>query len=56
MFQHLSLLNSVRERAKRIEKENIELRLKIDELRIVGKAKCLLIEKHGMSSLRHTDT
>jgi response regulator NasT len=39
----------VRERVKRIEKENIELRLKIDELRIVGKAKCLLIEKHGMS-------
>ncbi|HHU04977.1 MAG TPA: ANTAR domain-containing protein [Clostridiales bacterium] len=50
MFQQtLSLLNSVRERVKRIEKENIELRLKIDELRIVGKAKCLLIEKHGMS-------
>lgn len=47
--QSLSLLNSVRERLKRIEKENIELRLKVDEMRIVGKAKCLLVEKLGMN-------
>jgi len=48
-LQALSLLNSTRERLKRVEQMNLQLRLEIDELRIIGKAKCLLIEKLRMS-------
>lgn len=47
--QSLSLIYATRERVKRVEKENIDLRAKIEEIRIVDRAKCVLIACLKMS-------
>jgi len=47
--QTLSLIHATRERVKRVEKENINLRTKIDEIRIINRAKCVLMEYLKMS-------
>jgi len=47
--QTLSLIHATQERLKRIEKENVNLRTKIDEIRIINRAKCVLIEYLKMS-------
>jgi len=47
--QSLSLIFASRERLKRAEKENIDLRAKIEEIRVVNRAKCVLIACLKMS-------
>jgi response regulator NasT len=45
----LSLARSVQNRVKRIQAENTQLKQKIDDIRIINRAKCLLISYMKMS-------
>lgn len=47
--QALSLINAKQERLKRIEIENANLKTKIDEIKLVNRAKCCLIQYLNMS-------
>lgn len=45
----LKLVEAARHRMWALREENARLRLKLEELRLVGRAKCLLIERRGMT-------
>lgn len=47
--QSICLAVSSRQRRMRIEKENTKLKKKLEELRLVDRAKCMLIAYEGMS-------
>jgi response regulator NasT len=47
--QALSLMTAKQERLKRVEIENAKLRSKIDEIKIVNRAKCTLIQYLNMT-------
>ena len=47
--QALSLMTAKQERLKRAEMENAKLRSKIDEIKIVNRAKCTLIQYLNMT-------
>lgn len=45
----VSLAKAARSRIKRVQAENARLKQKIDDIRVVDRAKCLLISSMGMS-------
>ncbi len=49
MIQSVQLLCGTCERLRRMERKTATLESKMDEIRKVNKAKCLLIEKNGMT-------
>jgi len=49
LWSALSLAKSVQNRIKRIQNENTQLRQKIEDIRIIDRAKCLLISYMNMS-------
>ena len=49
IIQSLQLLCSTCERLRRMEQKTASLESKMDEIRKVNRAKCLLIEKNGMT-------
>jgi len=48
LWSALSLAKSVQNRIKRIQAENVQLKQKIDDIRIINRAKCLLISCMNM--------
>lgn len=49
VFQALRLLGAVRKRLLRLQNENHKLHRKLEELRVIDHAKCILIELQGMT-------
>ena len=49
LSQCFSLLTSVRGKISQLKRENSKLQTKLDEVKIISQAKCLLIEKKGCS-------
>lgn len=49
LHQALKLVLAARSRFLGLEKENVKLQSKIEEIRLVDRAKCALIEKKGLS-------
>lgn len=49
VFQSLRLMTAMRRRLTRLENENHKLQRKLEDIRIINRAKCLLIEFRGMS-------
>jgi len=49
LWSALSLAKSVQNRVKRIQAENVQLRQQIEDLRIIDRAKCILISFMKMS-------
>ncbi len=49
VFQVLRLLTATRKRLLRLEKENAKLQRQLDDMRLISRAKCLLIEFRGMT-------
>jgi response regulator NasT len=49
LWSALSLVKSVRNKVKRIQDENAQLKQKIEDLRIIDRAKCILISFMKMS-------
>jgi response regulator NasT len=45
----LKLAGAVQSRFKRVQAENVKLKQKIEDIRIIDRAKCLLISYHNMS-------
>lgn len=48
-YQALFLLDACRNRIERLESENAKLRLKMEEVRTVCRAKCLLVQYRGLT-------
>lgn len=48
-YQAIRLLTASRRRLTKLENENIKLQKKIEEIRLVGRAKCVLIQYLSMS-------
>lgn len=48
-FQSVKLLSAARRRMQGLKKENVKLKHKIEEIRLVDRAKCLLIQHQGLS-------
>lgn len=54
-YQSLHLVNSVRHRIYALQKENRQLRQRLEDLRVINRAKCLLIaEKHMSEDEAHS--
>ena len=54
-YQSLHLVNSVRHRIYALQKENRQLRQRLEDLRVISRAKCLLIaEKHMSEDEAHS--
>ena len=49
LAQSLQLLCATRERLRRMEQKNASLEEKMEEIRVVNRAKCLLIEQFKMT-------
>ncbi|MDR0303063.1 MAG: ANTAR domain-containing protein [Treponema sp.] len=49
LWSALSLAKSVQNRIKRLQAENVQLKQKIEDIRIIDRAKCLLISCMNMS-------
>lgn len=49
LSQSFSLLKSVRGKITKLKRENAKLQTKLDEVKLISQAKCLLIEKKGCS-------
>ena len=49
LYQALRLVIATRQRIKGLHKENLKLHSKIDEMRLIDRAKCVLIQYLGMS-------
>ena len=48
-YQAVKLLEAVQVRWRKLEKENRKLQVKLEEIRIVARAKCILMEYLNMS-------